>query len=105
MTATRSWPNFPRKGELRTIIRWQHLLNREHPTGTERKIAHTRVRMEGWRQRRLGRTAQRQKKKEKSKKTLIGKEEKLLTGIGLLMEGPGGLVSPTKRTTLAWTSV
>lgn len=101
MTATRSWPNFPRKGELRTIIRWQHLLNREHPTGTERKIAHTRVRMEGWRQRRLGRTAQRQKKKEKSKKTLIGKEEKLLTGIGLLMEGPRLEICETIRWFLA----
>jgi hypothetical protein len=63
----------------RTIIRWQHLLNREHPTGTERKIAHTRVRMEGWRQRRLGWT----EKTEKLKKERYS----LLTRTGLLMEG------------------
>jgi RNA polymerase sigma-70 factor (ECF subfamily) len=41
--------------------------------------------MEGWRQRRLGETAKRQKK-EKAK-TLTGKNQKPLTGIGLLMEG------------------
>src|SRR5271170_4365092 len=32
--------------------RWQHRLKREHPTCTERANAHTRVRMEGWRQKR-----------------------------------------------------
>src|SRR5260370_42587347 len=34
--------------------RWQHRLNREHPTCTERWNAHIRVRMEGWRQKQLG---------------------------------------------------
>ena len=32
--------------------RWQHRLNRERPTCTERANAHNRVRMEGWRQKR-----------------------------------------------------
>jgi len=40
--------------KTRSINRWQHRLKREHPTCTERKNAHTRVRMEGWRQWRLG---------------------------------------------------
>ena len=46
------------------------------------KIAHTRVRMEGWRQRRLGCT----EKIEGPKKERYS----LLTRIGLLMEGLGG---------------
>ena len=41
------------RGEGRTN-RWQHRLNREHPTCTERRNAHTRVRMEGWRHKQLG---------------------------------------------------
>ena len=34
----------------RSIIRWQHRLQREHPTCTERSNRSLRVRMEGWRQ-------------------------------------------------------
>ncbi len=40
-------------GASRSIIRWQHLLQRVRPTSTERESL-TKVRMEGWRQRRLG---------------------------------------------------
>ena len=36
VTATNSWPSFLRKGGQRSITRWQHLLNRVHPTCTER---------------------------------------------------------------------
>src|ERR1700745_2996115 len=36
VTATKSWPSFLRKGEQRSITRWQHLLNQVHPTCTER---------------------------------------------------------------------
>src|ERR1019366_7397854 len=63
----------------RSKIRWQHRLKREHPTGTERtKIAQSRVRMEGWRQWRLGRRKNRVQRQ--NKKTH-------LTRTGLLMEG------------------
>jgi hypothetical protein len=40
----------------RSIIRWQHRLNRERPTCTERMNRSSRVRMEAWRQRPLGGT-------------------------------------------------
>ena len=56
-------------------------MNREHPTRHRAKIAHTRVRMEGWRQRRLGWA----EKFVEWKKTV--EKSKNLTGIGLLMEG------------------
>jgi hypothetical protein len=53
VTASLAWPNTPsvRSSEGRNN-RWQHRLNREHPTCTERANAHTRVRIEGWRQKR-----------------------------------------------------
>jgi hypothetical protein len=38
VTATKSRPKLPsQKGKQRSITRWQHLLKREHLTGTERK--------------------------------------------------------------------
>ena len=40
--------------EARSIIRSQHRLNWVRQPCSERKIAHNRLRMEGWRQRRLG---------------------------------------------------
>jgi hypothetical protein len=52
---------------------------REHPAGTKAKIAHTRVRIEGWRQRRLAA----QKKIEGPKRERYS----LLTWICLLREG------------------
>jgi hypothetical protein len=63
--------------EARSIIRWQHRLNREHPTGTERKSL-IEVRMEGWRQWRLG-----------TEKNLVQRKNKRthLAPTGLLMEG------------------
>jgi hypothetical protein len=43
--------------------RWQHRLNREHPTCTERGVAQMRVRMEGGRQYLLGSANDRAKRK------------------------------------------
>jgi hypothetical protein len=55
------------------------------------KIAQQRVRMEGWRQERLGSRAGTHREKEKNKNILTGKEKKknILALTGLLMEGPG----------------
>jgi hypothetical protein len=36
VTALMAWPNFHREMEERSTIRWQHRLQREHPTCTER---------------------------------------------------------------------
>jgi hypothetical protein len=78
VTAAKSRTLF-RVMEERSILRLQHLLKRERPTGTERKIAQQRVRMEGWRQRRLG----------SEPKNPLKKNKILLTRTGLLMEGLG----------------
>src|SRR5205807_9785074 len=49
-------PGFLCKEKDRSTIRWQHRLKRERPTCTERTEDRShRVRMEGWRQWRLGR--------------------------------------------------
>src|ERR1700732_4384066 len=47
VTASLAWPNTPsaRSSEGRNN-RWQHRLNREHPTCTERWNAHNRVRIQ-----------------------------------------------------------
>ena len=50
VTASIAWPDSILEMEERSKIRWQHRLKRGHPTGTERRIAQQRVRMEGWRQ-------------------------------------------------------
>ena len=79
MTASNAWPTSIFKMEERSTNRWQHRLKREHPTGTERtKIAHQRVRMEGWRQWQLG--GRKNRVQRKNKRTH-------LTPTGLLMEG------------------
>jgi len=57
------------------------------PTGTERKIAQQKVRMEGWRQRRLG----------SEPKTHLRKTKTVLTSTGLLMEGVGPHLSRSGR--------
>ncbi len=40
VTALIAWPTSMLEMEERSPIRWQHRLKREHPTGTERRIAH-----------------------------------------------------------------
>ena len=62
-------------------------LGRRRPTGTERKIAQQKVRMEGWRQRRLG----------SEPKTHLRKTKTVLTSTGLLMEGVGPHLSRSGR--------
>ena len=57
----------------------QHLLELSTPTLQRATIAHNRLRMEGWRQRRLGSKARIHKRKNKT----------VLTLTGLLMEGVG----------------
>src|SRR3984893_15388732 len=72
VTATESWPSSLRKREQRSIIRSQHLLNRVHPTCTERQSLNKECRWKGddrgglaqWEQ--IGK--RRNKEKEKSKK-------------------------------------
>jgi hypothetical protein len=54
-------------------------MNQEHPTGTERKSLNYEC---GWKGGDIGGLAERKKGKNH------GKSKKLLTGIGLLMEGP-----------------
>ena len=45
LTQLQSW-----RWNVRSIIRWQRRLKREHPTCTEPRNGSHRVRMEGWRQ-------------------------------------------------------
>src|ERR1700682_3131952 len=84
VTAAKPWPNFPAQaGKTRSILREQHLLQRERPAGTERKFAQQRVRMEGWRQRRMS--------SEEDHSTSKGNYKTGLTLTGLLMEGLEGV--------------
>lgn len=55
-------------------------MNREHPTGTERKSLNYEC---GWKGGDRGGLAEREKERKNH-----GESKKLLTGIGLLMEGP-----------------
>jgi len=45
VTASNAWPTSVVRWIERSTIRWQHRLKREHPTCTERTIAHQRERM------------------------------------------------------------
>ena len=82
VTATKSWGPTPTE-TVGTGVDYQVAapLKREHPTSTERTIAHQRVRMEGWRQRRPG--------SEEDHSTTKGNYKTDLTLTGLLMEGLG----------------
>jgi len=79
---------FPSKGGTRSITRWQHLLNRVHPTCTERPSLNKEC---GWKGGDRSGLAQGQEftgRKEKNKNILTRKKEKTyLTLTGLLMEG------------------
>jgi hypothetical protein len=77
VTATTCWPSFPsREGK-----RGQHLLNRVHPTCTERQSLNKEC---GWKGGDSGGLAQWEQLGEREKKR---KERKNLTLTGLLMEG------------------
>ena len=83
VTASSSLPNFPNNKEVEDANQVAAPNESRTPNWHRAKIAQLRVRMEGWRQRRLSWTEEivEQKNVEKSKK--------FLTGIGLLMEGTG----------------
>jgi len=66
VTATKSWPNFPSRKGIRSIIRWQHLLNQVHPPCTERQSLNNEC---GWKGGDRGGLAQwEQFEKEENKK-------------------------------------
>src|SRR5215469_1358582 len=67
------------RGTRRPLTRQQHLLHREHPTGTERKSLTQEC---GWKGGDRGGLAEREKVKKTEERV-----KKLLTWIGLLMEG------------------
>src|SRR6266436_9794394 len=54
VTATNSWPNFPSKEGRKVDNQVAAPTESSTPTLHRATIAHQRVRMEGWRQRRLG---------------------------------------------------
>jgi hypothetical protein len=61
-------------------------MNREHPTGTERKSLTQEC---GWKGGDIGGLAERKRdRKKKEQKNSYREREKLLTAAGLLMEGP-----------------
>jgi hypothetical protein len=80
VTATNSWPTSLVRRKLRTIFRWQHLLNREHPTGTERKSLTKSA---------DGRVATEAAWLNRDTEKINAKNYSLLTWTGLLMEGVG----------------
>jgi len=54
--------------EPRALIRWQHLLNQEHPTGTERKSLTQEC---GWKGGDRGGLAERKKRRSRQQKKLL----------------------------------
>ena len=82
MTATKSWGPTPTE-TVGTEVDYQVAAPTETSTPNlhRAKIAHKRVRMEGWRQRRLG--------SKEDHSTTKGNYKTDLTLTGLLMEGPG----------------
>src|ERR1700756_937252 len=89
VTATKSWPSFLRKGGTEVDNQVAAPTESSTPNLHRATIAHQRVRMEGWRQRRLGSRAGTHREKEKNKNILTGKKKRktYLTLTGLLMEG------------------
>src|ERR1700745_3542138 len=77
VTATKSWPSFPRKGGTEVDYQVAAPTESSTPNLHRATIAHQRVRMEGWRQRWLGsmgiiwKKETIKKKKEKMKERLV----------------------------------
>ena len=88
MTAPKSWPNSRR--EMGAEVDYQVAAPAEMRTPNlhRAKIAQQRVRMEGWRQRRLG----------SNERPLARKNKTDLTLTGLLMEGLGHEIATTSKT-------
>ena len=90
MTATKSWgPTLTETVGREVDYQVAAPTETRTPTLHRANIAHKRVRMEGWRQGRLGSRAGTHREKEKNKNILTGKEKEktYLTLTGLLMEG------------------
>ena len=89
MTATKSWgPTLTEEVGIEVDYQVAAPTETRTPTLHRANIAHKRVRMEGWRQGRLGSRAETHREKEKNKNILTGKKGKTyLTLTGLLMEG------------------
>src|ERR1700757_255377 len=64
VTATKSWPSFLRKGGTEVENQVAAPTESSTPNLHRATIAHQRVRMEGWRQRRLGSMGKRDNKEE-----------------------------------------
>jgi hypothetical protein len=79
VTASMAWPSFCFDEKCRSLIRWQHRLQREHPTCTERKSLNEEC---GWKGGGSGSSAERKNLVQREKQKTID-----LTPTGLLMEG------------------
>ena len=82
VTATKSWPSSRRKRGAEVDSQVAAPAELRTPNLHRANIAHNRVRMEGWRQRRPGSNARNPQE---------GKRKTLLTHTGLLMEGIGSI--------------
>ena len=90
VTATNSWPRFLRKRGTEVDNQVAAPTESSIPTMHRATIAQQRVRMEGWRQERLGSRAGTHREEEKNKNILTRKEKRkktYLTLTGPLMEG------------------
>ncbi len=88
VTATKSWPSSLREGGTEVDNQVAAPTESSTPNLHRATIAQPRVRMEGWRQRRLGSMGNNLEKEEiKKRKENNKNERKALTLTGLLMEG------------------
>ena len=87
VTATNSWPSFLRKGGTEVDYQVAAPTESSTPNLHRATIAQQRVRMEGWRQERLGSRAGTHREEEKNKNILTEERKTYLTLTGLLMEG------------------
>jgi len=76
VTATNSWPSFHRKTGAKVDYQVAAPTESSIPTMHRATIAQQRVRMEGWRQERLGSRAGTHREGEKNKNILTRKEKK-----------------------------
>jgi len=74
VTATNSWPSFHRKTGAKVDNQVAAPTETSTPTMHRAKIAQQRVRMEGWRQERLGSRAGTHREEEKNKNILTGRK-------------------------------
>jgi hypothetical protein len=95
VTAPKSWPSFRRKTGAKVDYQVAAPTETSIPTMHRATIAQQRVRMEGWRQERLGSKAGTHRRKRGQKHPYRNKEQTkertktCLTHTGLLMEGVG----------------